>query len=212
MKKITLTFKNLAISSTPNMLFRTYITPLIFALVTLSGCSKDDDVTPVSPSTPDSNNFATINGKTFSTPNGYLFDLGKPSKYNSRIFIVDLTNGIYDGDKYSATMTTSISIDFNSPSQTELAEGEYILNQEMDANNLPERKPLTFSDAYAHVDLKYENGNFVGGTRYDDLTGGSVIVKKTSEGYEIDYDLTFNGGFNMKGVYAGNLPYYDVSN
>lgn len=49
MKKIAFTFKNLAISSTSNPLLRTYITPLIFTLITLSSCSKDDDVSPVSP-------------------------------------------------------------------------------------------------------------------------------------------------------------------
>jgi hypothetical protein len=43
MKKLLLTLKNLSSSTTAQILFRTYVTPLLFAIITLSGCSKDDE-------------------------------------------------------------------------------------------------------------------------------------------------------------------------
>ena len=44
MKTITLSLKSLTHSSFAHAVFRTYIATLLFALVTLSSCSKDDEV------------------------------------------------------------------------------------------------------------------------------------------------------------------------
>jgi hypothetical protein len=43
MKTLNITLKSLYTSTSAQILFRTYITPILFALVTLSSCSKDDE-------------------------------------------------------------------------------------------------------------------------------------------------------------------------
>lgn len=43
MKTIVPTLNNLCTSTSAQILFRTYLTPVIFALITLTSCSKDDD-------------------------------------------------------------------------------------------------------------------------------------------------------------------------
>jgi hypothetical protein len=43
MKTLIITLKSLYTSTSAQILFRTYITPILFALVTLSSCSKDDE-------------------------------------------------------------------------------------------------------------------------------------------------------------------------
>ena len=185
---------------------------VIIALLSLitAGCSTDD-VAPVIPtSNDDGENTVVIDGKTFVTQHGYMFDLGKALNNNSRNFVVDLSNGTYDGNYYSANTTTIVSIDFNSQSQSELSNGTYLMDQDTDIYGLPVQKPFTFSNAYAHVGLKYQNGNLVGGSRYDNLIGGSITVKKITSGYEIVYDLTFSGDFHANGKFSGKLVYFEI--
>lgn len=43
MKTIMPILKTLSTSTAAHIIFRTYFTPLVFALITLSSCSKDDD-------------------------------------------------------------------------------------------------------------------------------------------------------------------------
>lgn len=43
MKTLIITLKSLFTSTSAQILFRTYITPILFALVTLTSCSKDDE-------------------------------------------------------------------------------------------------------------------------------------------------------------------------
>jgi len=181
-----------------------------FMLVFLTDCSNDE-VTAAAPAGAGDTNSAVINGMAFKTPNAYMFDLGKYSKSNSRNFLADLTNGSYNGSNYSQNTTTIISIDFNSSSQTELAEGEYHLNLDTDSNNIPVALPFTFSDAYAHVGLKYENGNLVGGSRHENIVAGTIMVKHASGKYEISYNLTFGNEISISGVYEGSLSYFLVS-
>jgi hypothetical protein len=44
MKTILTILKTLCTSNSANIFFRTYLMPLLFAVVTLAGCDKDDDV------------------------------------------------------------------------------------------------------------------------------------------------------------------------
>src|SRR5688500_10233643 len=44
MKTIILSLESLTHSSFAHIVFRTYVTPLFFALIALSSCSKDDEV------------------------------------------------------------------------------------------------------------------------------------------------------------------------
>ena len=183
---------------------------VVCALFVLGSCDKNDDPAPVIDDIPNGSgpNFTTVDGEKFYTPYGYMFDLGKPSKYDSRIFIVDLSNGYFDGSAYAHEMTSLISLDLNSQSQDELSEGTYTLLQEKDANDIPVRTPMTFTDVYMRTNLKYSNGKFTEGNFYEKVISGSVKVKKIATGYELDFDLIFEGNIQIKGHYEGELKYY----
>jgi hypothetical protein len=161
-------------------------------------CTSDDD----SSSTGD--NKITVDGKSYELSNGSLEYYGisymDSSNYNFDVLL-------YSGFTYNAAtedysgIGNYIYFELFSSSATELVAGNYSYNASSYAAN-------TFDDGYIEINYNIATEtNDLG----EEITAGTVNVKKSGNEYEISFDGTTGSGKKITAFYKGSLNYFDYS-
>ncbi len=161
-------------------------------------CTSDDD------SSSDSQNKLTVDGKSYDLSKGSLENYGM-NNMDSSIYNFDVL--LYSGFTYDAANEeyngtgNYIYFEMYSSSATELVAGNYVYNATGYGAN-------TFDEGYFEINYNTSNETNEMG---DELTSGTVNVKKTGTEYEISFDGTTAGGKKVTAFYKGSLNYFDYS-
>lgn len=160
---------------------------VLAAVLLISACKKDDDKTPASS--------FSLDGVTVGTPYGYEFDNGPDGKelVFSNILLTDTT----------ATSISALSMDIDT-----LIDGASYSFLSKDAASFDKTK--NFSGAFVVFRAEYKNGDPIDttGTWLEDLTSGTVTVKKSGDNYTIGYSIQF-ATTKVTGKYIGKLSLQD---
>lgn len=152
------------------------------AVATLfTACKKDEKK---------SENYFTLNGKTYNTPYGYNFQME-----NNLIMFVSV----------SATSNTSATISEVDLAVDTLIDGNtYSLFSYADGAEYDKTK--NFADAAVYADATYnDNGDLKSGKEYSTWSSGSVTVKKAGTGWAFTYQLKAGDSVTVNGQFTGKL-------
>lgn len=161
-------------------------------------CTTDED------SNTTGENKITVDGKSYDLSKGSLENYGM-SYMDSSIYNFDVL--LYSGFTYDATNEeyngtgNYIYFEMYSRSATELVAGNYTYNVTSNGAN-------TFDDGYFEINYNTSTETNEMG---DELTSGTVNVKKTGSEYEISFDGTAESGKKVTAYYKGSLLYFDYS-
>lgn len=175
---------------------------ILLSLFTISAlfvsCTTDEDTNTTG------DNKITVDGKSYDLSKGSLENYGvsymDSSIYNFDVllysgFTYDMANEEYNGTG------NYIYFEMYSSSATELVAGNYTYNASSYGAN-------TFDDGYFEINYNTSTEtNELG----DELTSGTVNVKKTGSEYEISFDGTAKSGKKVTAYYKGSLFYLDYS-
>jgi len=176
---------------------------ILFAIlisISLFSCKKDDDDN-------NTDNSFSFEDKHYKIANGFFWNYGSYDDGNLSDIDLLLTSAslAYNNTVGEFTGTgEAIYIDFNSPSLTELAAGDYSYDKDYFSDEYATRKPNTFvyGEVYIGFNVENETGTFY---ETDENSTGTASIKKSGNIYEISFSFKVENGKNVEGFFKGEL-------
>jgi hypothetical protein len=152
------------------------------AVATLfTACKKDEKK---------SENYFTLNGKTYNTPYGYNLQIE-----NNLIMFVSIS---------ATTNPTKAFSEVDLAVDTLIDGNTYTLFSYNDGAEYDKTK--NFADAAVYADVTLDgNGDVKTGKEYSSWSSGTVTVKKSGSGWAFTYQLKAGDSVTVKGQYTGTI-------